>query len=115
MKPVPMTPEQAVLTLELMAQKLRHDLPPHLDEDELAADDVCGRLKARAVRERLALPIRQWFGILCSDLGTIEKRLRRGSLDDISKLQGGEIHCMVIPGELHGLEAEAVEKLILPA
>ena len=113
-KPVPMTPEQAVLTLELMAQKLRHDLPPHLDEDELAADDVGGRLKARAVRERLALPIRQWFGILCSDLGTIEKRLRRGSLDDISKLQGGEIHCMVIPGELHGLEAEAVEKLILP-
>ena len=114
-KPVPMTPEQAVLTLELMAQKLRHDLPPHLDEGEMAADDVRGRLKARAVQELLSVPLRQWFGILCSDLGTIEKRLRRGSLGDISRLQGGEIHCLVIPGELQGLEAEAVDKLIPPA
>jgi diphthine synthase len=113
--PVPMTPEQAVLTLELMAQKLRHDLPPHLDEGEMAADDVRGRLKARAVQELLSVPLRQWFGILCSDLGTIEKRLRRGSLGDISRLQGGEIHCLVIPGELQGLEAEAVDKLIPPA
>lgn len=113
--PVPMTPEQAVLTLELMAQKLRQDLPPHLDEGEMAADDVRGRLKARAVQELLSVPLRQWFGILCSDLGTIEKRLRRGSLGDISRLQGGEIHCLVIPGELQGLEAEAVDKLIPPA
>jgi diphthine synthase len=113
--PVPMTPEQAVLTLELMAQKLRHDLPPHLDEGEMAADDVRGRLKARAVQELLSVPLRQWFGILCSDLGTMEKRLRRGSLGDISRLQGGEIHCLVIPGELQGLEAEAVDKLIPPA
>ncbi|HIO94933.1 MAG TPA: hypothetical protein EYN46_06200 [Candidatus Poseidoniales archaeon] len=113
--PVPMTPEQAVLTLELMAQKLRQDLPPHLDEGEMAADDVRGRLKARAVQELLSVPLRQWFGILCSDLGTIEKRLRRGSLADISRLQGGEIHCLVIPGELQGLEAEAVDKLIPPA
>jgi hypothetical protein len=114
-KPIPMTPEQAVLTLELMAQKLRHDLPPHLDEDELAADDVRGRLRARAVQERLAAPVRQWFGILCSDLGTTEKRIRRGSLDTLSQLRDGEIHCLVIPGELQGLEAEAVEKLIPPA
>lgn len=113
--PIPMTPEQAVLTLELMARKLRHDLPPHLDEGEMAADDVRGRLKARAVQELLSVPLRQWFGILCSDLGTIDKRLRRGSLGDISRLQGGEIHCLVIPGELQGLEAEAVDKLIPPA
>ena len=113
--PVPMTPEQAVLTLELMAQKLRQDLPPHLDEGKMVADDVRGRLKARAVQELLSVPLRQWFGILCSDLGTIEKRLRRGSLGDISRLQGGEIHCLVIPGELQGLEAEAVDKLIPPA
>ena len=111
-KPIPMTPEQAVLTLELMAQKLHHDLPPHLDEDELAADDVRGRLRARAVQERLETPVRQWFGILCSDLGTTEKRIRRGSLGTLSQLQGGEIHCLVIPGEFQGLEAEAVEKMI---
>jgi len=108
-EPIPMTPEQAVLILELMAQKLRNDWPPHLD-----GDDVKTRLRAAAIKSCLERPIREWFGILCSDLGSRDQRIRRGSLGEIANLAGGKIHCMVIPGELQGLEAEAVEKLIIP-
>ncbi|MDP7001462.1 MAG: diphthine synthase [Candidatus Poseidoniaceae archaeon] len=113
--PQPMTPEQAVLTLEMMAAKLKHDLPPHLDESILDNDDIRGRMKARATNQLLAQPIRDWQGILCTDLGTSSQRLRRGALGKLAELSGGKIHCLVMPAELHDMELEAVEKLILPA
>lgn len=114
-EPLPMSPEQAVLILELMAAKLRDDPPSYLSEEGLEEGDVRGALKIQSVQSRLAVPVREWYGILCTDLGSEKQRIRRGSLNEISQLSGGRIHCLVIPSDLQGLEAEAMEKMIPPA
>lgn len=110
--PTPMTPSQAVDVLEKMAQKLLLDLPVHLLPESSTNEEDGRRLLHRtAVTECLSSPISEWFGIMCSDLGTSMQRTRRGVLADLAGLKGGTIHCLVIPGKMHSLEVEAVEGL----
>ena len=88
--PQPMQPKQAVETLQAMFEKLvEHE----------------GR-----VRESMTAAITNWDAVLLSDLGTSDQRVVSGNLEDIAKLTGGRIHCLILPAEFTGLEREAYER-----
>ena len=88
--PQPMQPKQAVETLQAMFEKLvEHE----------------GR-----VRESMTAAITNWDAVLLSDLGTSDQRVVSGDLEDIAKLTGGRIHCLILPAEFSGLEREAYER-----
>ena len=54
--------------------------------------------------------ITNWDAVLLSDLGTSDQRVVSGDLEDIAKLTGGQIHCLILPAEFSGLEREAYER-----
>jgi len=43
-------------------------------------------------------------------LGTHEQRVVSGDLQDIATIEGGRIHCLIIPAEFTGMEREAYER-----
>ncbi len=88
--PQPMNPSQAVDLLQKMFEKLV---------------DAEG-----SVRESMIVPIAKWDGILLSDLGTHEQRVISGDLQDIAAIEGGRIHCMILPAKFMGMEREAYER-----
>lgn len=63
----------------------------------------------RRMAERLEAPVdmSDWSLALCSDMGTDDARIRTGDLDAIAAIEGGRIHCMVLPASMHEKEAEA--------
>ena len=54
--------------------------------------------------------VEDWGGLLLSDLGTEEERVVSGSMRDLSQIQGGPIHALIIAAEFSGMEAEAFER-----
>ena len=54
--------------------------------------------------------IDDWDIVLCSDMGTDSQRINYGSLNHISAIESGGIHCMVVPGRLDDLEQEALAR-----
>ncbi len=54
-----------------------------------------------------------WKIVLCSDMGTDKQCIRYGSLDDISEVNDGFIHCIIVPGRLDELEREALARWAL--
>ena len=89
-QPRPMSPAEAVGLLERMAERL-------VEEED-------GR------RGRLELPVKQWNGILLSDLGTEEERVLSGPLGDLSGQKGGMVHAFILPAEFSGMEEDAFER-----
>ena len=88
--PQPMQPKQAVEILQAMFEKLvEHE---------------------GGVRESMTAAITNWDAVLLSDLGTSDQRVVSGNLEDIAKLTGGRIHCLILPAEFTGLEREAYER-----
>ena len=89
-KPRPMSPAEAVGLLEKMAARV-------VDEEE-------------GGRGLLENPVKQWNGILLSDLGTEEERVLSGPLGDLSGQKGGMVHAFILPAELRGMEEDAFER-----
>ena len=89
-QPRPMSPTEAVELLERMAERL--------------VVEEGGR------RGRLELPVKQWNGILLSDLGTEEERVLSGLLGDLSGQKGGMVHAFILPAEFSGMEEDAFER-----
>ena len=88
-KPSPMTPIEAVSLLEKMAEKILQE-PSDL--------------------KRLDLPVNEWRGILLTDISTKNQKVSAGSLSQLSKLEGGWIHCMIIPSSMNQNELEAFQR-----
>ena len=88
--PQPMQPKQAVETLQAMFEKLVE--------------------REGGVRESMTTAITNWDAVLLSDLGTSDQRVASGDLEDIAKLTGGRIHCLILPAKFTGLEREAYER-----
>jgi len=63
-----------------------------------------------STRESMTTPLAQWNTILLSDLGTPDQRVVSGHLEDIAKVSGGRIHCLILPAEFTGMEREAYER-----
>ena len=89
-KPRPMSPAEAVGLLEKMAAQV-------VDEEE-------------GGRGLLEIPVKQWNGILLSDLGTEEERVLSGPLGDLSGQKGGMVHAFILPAEFSGMEEDAFER-----
>ena len=83
--PTPMSPEQAVSVLERMAK----------------------RAQESEAREGIDADVREWEGILLSDIGTSSQRVSSGSLDELSAIEGGYVHTIVIPSNMSDNEKDA--------
>ncbi len=90
--PTPMSPSQAISTLEEMEEKW-------LEEGD-GLEWV----------NKSVLPVNGWEGMLLSDVGTKGQRVLSGSLEEISKIQGGWIHSIIIPSEMSDNEREAFSR-----
>ena len=54
--------------------------------------------------------VEDWQGLLLSDLGTEEERVVSGKMREISHIEGGHIHALIIAAEFSGMEEEAFER-----
>ena len=84
--PRPMMPGEAVALLERMGERT--------ESGSTALD----------------LPIREWGGMLLSDLGTEEERVVSGTLGELSEIGRGYVHAFVLPAEFSGMEEAAFER-----
>ena len=64
----------------------------------------------RMMANRLDVDVEDWTLVLCSDMGTDDARISVGTLDEISGVKGGRIHCLLVPASLHDVEAAALER-----
>ena len=55
-------------------------------------------------------PVEDWRGLLLSDLGTEEERVVSGKMRNLSQIEGGHIHALIVAAEFSGMEAEAFER-----
>ena len=87
--PTPMSPEQAVSILEGMSEKTREE---------------------GLISEERILAVRDWMGILLSDVGTSRQRVLSGSLNDVSQTEGGYVHTLIIPSNMSDNEKDAFRR-----
>ena len=92
--PTPMSPSQAISTLGEMEEKWLEE------RDGLDSTGV----------KKSALAVNEWEGVLLSDVGTKGQRVFSGSLKEISKVQGGRVHSLIIPSEMSNNEREAFSR-----
>ena len=64
----------------------------------------------RKMAERLDVDVEDWSLVLCSDMGTEDARISVGTLDEISGVKGGRIHCLLVPANLHDVEEAALAR-----
>jgi diphthine synthase len=84
--PRPMMPGEAVSLLERMGERI--------ESDSMALNQ----------------PIRNWVGMLLSDLGTEEERVVSGTLEELSRIGMGYVHAFILPAEFSGMEESAFER-----
>ncbi len=85
----PMSPAIAVDVLRKMAAKLS---------------------ESNEANATLLNEIEQWEMALCTDMGTADATIRAGNPAQIALMEGGRIHCLVIPATLHEMEARALAR-----
>ncbi|MEC7458084.1 MAG: diphthine synthase [Candidatus Thermoplasmatota archaeon] len=92
--PTPMSPSQAISTLGEMEEKWLEE------RDGIDSTGI----------KKNALAVNEWEGVLLSDVGTKGQRVFSGSLKEISKVQGGRVHSLIIPSEMSDNEREAFSR-----
>ena len=92
--PTPMRPSQAISILGEMEEKWLEE------RDGLDSTGI----------KKNALAVNEWEGVLLSDVGTKGQRVFSGSLKEISKVQGGRVHSLIIPSEMSDNEREAFSR-----
>ena len=90
--PSPMSPSQAISILEEMEEKWLEE------RDGLEWFN------------KSVLAVNGWEGMLLSDVGTKGQRVFSGSLEEISRIQGGWVHSLIIPSEMSDNEREAFSR-----
>ncbi len=92
-KPSPMQPAKVVQLLQSMYERLAE--------------------REGTLVETIGLPVKRWNGILLSDLGTSSQRVVSGNLEELSLIEGGCVHCFIIPAKLDELEKEMFQQLTI--
>jgi diphthine synthase len=87
--PIPMSPSQAISTLEKMSLKW--------------LEDGDGRDSSRVA-------VNEWRGMLLSDVGTKDQSVFSGNLEEISRIDNGRVHTLIIPSEMSDNEREAFRR-----
>ena len=54
--------------------------------------------------------VKDWRGILLSDLGGTDQQIFAGTLGELSKIETGEIHSFILPAKFTGMEEEAFNR-----
>ena len=90
--PSPMSPSQAISILEEMEEKW-------LEEGD-----------GLEWFNKSVLAVNGWEGMLLSDVGTKGQRVFSGSLEEISRIQAGWVHSLIIPSEMSDNEREAFSR-----
>ncbi len=57
--------------------------------------------------EASASDVREWEGILLSDVGTTRQRVSSGTLGELSVIEGGYVHTLIITSEMSENEKDA--------
>ncbi len=86
--PQPMKPKDAIDILQRMYDKLIFE---------------------EAIPKTTINPI-NWKGILLSDIGTKDQKVSSGELSELSSINEGNIHCMIIPAKFSEMEKEAFNR-----
>lgn len=102
-----------LVLLDLDPTGMGFDLPTPMRPDQ--AVSILGRMAERAHEERDAskgdpAAVRDWDGILLSDVGTSNQRVSSGSLDDVSNFEGGYVHTLIIPSNMSDNEKDAFRR-----
>ena len=84
--PRPMAPSNAISLLEKMEEKLVEK------------------------GENISCKVSEFEGILLTDISLDTQKIRSGKMSEISKLNDGRIHCLVIAAKMNQNEAEAFER-----
>ncbi|MBR79915.1 MAG: diphthine synthase [Euryarchaeota archaeon] len=87
--PKPMTPREAVSVLDKMVH--RHMGSPDCDWSP-------------------EVPVKDWKGLLLSDVGTNRQNVVSGRLGDIGAVEGGWVHTLILPSEMSGNEKDAFQR-----
>ena len=61
-------------------------------------------------RDSTSVAVKEWEGMLLSDVGTKDQRVCSGSLEEISKIRGGWVHSLIIPSEMSDNEKDAFSR-----
>ena len=64
----------------------------------------------RKMANKLGEDVEDWTVVLCSDMGTKDATVSVGTPAKISEKEGGRIHCLLIPANLHDVEATALAR-----
>lgn len=64
----------------------------------------------RKMANKLEVDVEDWTVVLCSDMGTKDAAVSVGTPAQISEKEGGRIHCLLIPANLHDVEATALAR-----
>ena len=64
----------------------------------------------RKMAQKLDVDVEDWKIVLCSDMGTVDARISVGSPTDISGIEEGRVHCILVPANLHDVEAAALAR-----
>ena len=94
--PRPMIPGEAVAQLVEMGRRIVDFNFDHDNEEDTPT--------------ALDLPIREWAGMLLSDLGTEEERVVSGTLSELSEISTGNVHTLIVTAEFSGMEEDAFER-----
>jgi diphthamide biosynthesis methyltransferase len=70
--------------------------------------------RTESISSSLDQPIRNWVGMLLSDLGTEEEQVVSGTLGELSEIGIGYVHAFILPAEFSGMEESAFERRRLP-
>ena len=87
--PKPMSPGEAVSVLEKMVIKHKRD---------------------HGCEGSLEVPVKQWNGLLLSDIGTDGQRVVSGSLGNIAAIEEGLVHTLILPSEMSVNEKDSFQR-----
>ena len=94
-----------LVLLDLDPTGMGFDLPTPMSPSQ--AISILERMSERQGEPRV---VREWEGILLSDVGTSRQRVTSGSLGEISQIKGGFVHTLIIPSNMSENERDAFHR-----
>ena len=101
-KQKPMSPADAVISMELMIEKVEDNI------EDMGVNDNLSKLKKQSLEEIIALESCDMPVVLCCDMGTSQQKMIYTNLAKLSELQGGRMNCLVFPASTSDVEEKAL-------
>lgn len=102
---IPMSPEDAYNSMELMWLKMED-----MAEDFMQPDDELEGMKQKAILELLENGLGGLRVVLASDMGCTNERIISTKFTQLSEFEGGRLNCLVVPANLGEVEEVALRR-----